>query len=119
MIVFCAPRNIDLLLKDLSEKKQSFGRNVVSLTVELKEVQSRLASQEQSLALQTLTRHAEAKAKKMEEEMYRLPESLEERNGQLQASASTAGMAELLVGEPFYYGNDSMLPWQTCGFGAQ
>ncbi|THF98415.1 hypothetical protein TEA_025591 [Camellia sinensis var. sinensis] len=35
---------------------------------------------------------AEAKAKKMEEEMYRLPESLEERNGQLQASASTAGM---------------------------
>ncbi|THG16849.1 hypothetical protein TEA_020583 [Camellia sinensis var. sinensis] len=37
---------------------------------------------------------AEAKAKKMEEEMYRLPESLEERNGQLQASASTAGMVE-------------------------
>ncbi|GMP63295.1 hypothetical protein CsSME_00025035 [Camellia sinensis var. sinensis] len=35
---------------------------------------------------------AEAKAKKMEEEMYRLQESLEERNGQLQASASTAGM---------------------------
>ncbi|GMP94468.1 hypothetical protein CsSME_00043921 [Camellia sinensis var. sinensis] len=33
---------------------------------------------------------AEAKAKKIEEEMYRLQESLEERNGQLQASASTA-----------------------------
>ncbi|CAL5433987.1 unnamed protein product [Camellia sinensis] len=74
--------------EDLSEKKQSFGRNVVSLAVELKEVRSRLASQEQSLA--------EAKAKKMEEEMYRLQESLEERNGQLQASASTAGMVELL-----------------------
>ncbi|CAL5424303.1 unnamed protein product [Camellia sinensis] len=42
--------NIDPLLKDLSEKKQSFGRNVVSLAVELKEVRSRLASQEQSLA---------------------------------------------------------------------
>ncbi|KAF5930621.1 hypothetical protein HYC85_031494 [Camellia sinensis] len=36
---------------------------------------------------------AEAKAKKMEEEMYRLRERLEERNGQLQASASTAGKA--------------------------
>ncbi|CAL5338837.1 unnamed protein product [Camellia sinensis] len=60
--------------------------------------------------------HAEAKAKKMEEEMYRLQESLEERNGQLQASASTAGMVELLVGEPFYYGNDSMLPWQNLRF---
>ncbi|CAL5426374.1 unnamed protein product [Camellia sinensis] len=52
----------------------------------------------------------------MEEEMYRLQESLEERNGQLQASASTAGMVELLVGEPFYYGNDSMLPWQNLWF---
>ncbi|XP_028099175.1 nuclear envelope-associated protein 1-like isoform X2 [Camellia sinensis] len=75
---FCAPRNIDL--KDLSEKKQSFRRNVVSLAVEHKEVRSRLASQVQSLALQTLTRQAEAKAKKMEDEMYRLQESLEERN---------------------------------------
>ncbi|CAL5444760.1 unnamed protein product [Camellia sinensis] len=34
---------------------------------------------------------AEAKAKKMEEEMYRLQKSLEERNGLLQASASTIG----------------------------
>ncbi|CAL5408605.1 unnamed protein product [Camellia sinensis] len=59
-----------------NDSKQSFGQNVVSLTVELKE--------------------AEAEAKKMEEEMYRLQESLEERNGQLQASASTVGMVELL-----------------------
>ncbi|CAL5341041.1 unnamed protein product [Camellia sinensis] len=87
-----SPRNIDPLLKDLSEKKQSFRQNVVSLAVELKEVRSLLASQEHSFALQTLSRQAsEAKAKKMEEEMYRLQKSLEERNGQLQASASTAG----------------------------
>ncbi|KAF5946788.1 hypothetical protein HYC85_017016 [Camellia sinensis] len=91
-----SPRNIDPLLKDLSEKKQSFRQNVVSLAVELKEVRSRLASQEHSFTLQTLSRQAcefeaEAKAKKMEEEMYRLQKNLEERNGQLQASASTAG----------------------------
>ncbi|CAL5424304.1 unnamed protein product [Camellia sinensis] len=52
----------------------------------------------------------------MEEDMYRLQESLEERNWQLQASASTAGMVELLVGEPFYYGNDRMLPWKNLRF---
>ncbi|CAL5363799.1 unnamed protein product [Camellia sinensis] len=73
--VFCAPRNIDL--KDLSEKKQSFQRNVVSLAVELKE--------------------AEAKAKKIEEEMYRLQKSLEEKNGLLQASASTIGKEDVAV----------------------
>ncbi|KAF5939651.1 hypothetical protein HYC85_023910 [Camellia sinensis] len=56
--------------KDLSEKKQSFWRNVVSLAVELKK---------------------RPKAKKMEEKMYRLQKSLEERNGTLQASASTIG----------------------------
>ncbi|GMP63665.1 hypothetical protein CsSME_00025269 [Camellia sinensis var. sinensis] len=53
-----SPRNIDPLLKDLSEKKQSFRQNVVSLAVELKEVRSRLASQEHSFALQTLSRQA-------------------------------------------------------------
>ncbi|GMP36365.1 hypothetical protein CsSME_00008511 [Camellia sinensis var. sinensis] len=36
---------------------------------------------------------AEAKAKKMKEGMYRLQKSLEERNGPLQASASTIGKA--------------------------
>ncbi|CAL5435597.1 unnamed protein product [Camellia sinensis] len=46
---FCAPRNIDPLLKDLSEKKQSFRRNVVSLAVEHKEVRSHLASQRSKL----------------------------------------------------------------------
>ncbi|KAA8536693.1 hypothetical protein F0562_029171 [Nyssa sinensis] len=84
-------REIDPLLKDLSEKKQTFRRNVVSLASELKEVRSRLASQEQSFARETLTRQAsETKAKNMEEEICRLQKSLEERNGQLQASASTA-----------------------------
>lgn len=49
-------RDIDPLLKDLNEKKQNFRRNVVSLAAELKEVRSRLASQEQSYAKETLTR---------------------------------------------------------------
>ncbi|KAG5548930.1 hypothetical protein RHGRI_014335 [Rhododendron griersonianum] len=65
------PREVDPLLKDLSEKKQNFRRNVVSLAAELKD-------------------EAEAKAKNMEEEISRLHKSLEERNGQVQASASTA-----------------------------
>ncbi|XP_027108049.1 nuclear envelope-associated protein 2-like isoform X1 [Coffea arabica] len=84
-------REIDPLLKDLSEKKQSFRRNVVSLAAELKDVRSRLASQEQSFARESLTRQeAEIKAKKMEEEINRLHKSLEDRHGQLRASASTS-----------------------------
>lgn len=51
-------RDFDPLLKDLNEKKQSFRRNVVSLAAELKEVRSRLASQEQSFADEILTRQA-------------------------------------------------------------
>ncbi|KAH9606268.1 hypothetical protein KSS87_020103 [Heliosperma pusillum] len=64
-------REIDPLLRDLSEKKQNFRRNVVSLAVELKEV-------------------AEAKAKGMEEEVYRLNKTLVEKNKELQESASSA-----------------------------
>ncbi|KHG09104.1 hypothetical protein F383_15712 [Gossypium arboreum] len=56
---------------DLNEKKQSFRRNVVSLAAELKE-------------------EAETKARHMEEEIFKLQTRLEERNGQLQASASAA-----------------------------
>ncbi|KAK4282691.1 hypothetical protein QN277_014037 [Acacia crassicarpa] len=82
-------RDIDPLLKDLNEKKQSFRRNVVSLAAELKEVRSRLASQEQSYAKETLTRQeAQMKAKNMEEEIGKLQTRLEERNSQLQASAA-------------------------------
>lgn len=50
--------DIDPLLKDLNERKQSFRRNVVSLAAELKEVRSRLASQEQIFAKETITRQA-------------------------------------------------------------
>jgi len=86
-----AGRDIDPLLKDLSERKQSFRRNVVSMAVELKEVRCRLASKEQSFTRETLTRQeAEIRAKNMEEEMLRLQKSLEDRNEQLQTSASTS-----------------------------
>lgn len=84
-------REIDPLLRDLSEKKQNFRRNVVSLAAELKEVRTRLALQEQSYAKETLTRQeAEATARGMEEEVYRLHKTLDEKNKQLQASASIA-----------------------------
>ncbi|XP_057724211.1 uncharacterized protein LOC130940167 isoform X2 [Arachis stenosperma] len=77
-------RDIDPLLKDLNEKKQSFKRNVVSLAAELKDIQNRLASQEQSYAKETLTRkEAETKAKSMEFEIGRLQKKLEERNEHL------------------------------------
>ncbi|CAN4110875.1 unnamed protein product [Withania somnifera] len=59
---------VDPLLRDLSEKKQSFRRNVVSLAAELKE-------------------EAESKATKMEEEINKLQKNLEEKNEQLQFSA--------------------------------
>ncbi|KAF5803128.1 hypothetical protein HanRHA438_Chr06g0276911 [Helianthus annuus] len=84
-------REIDPLLRDLSEKKQNFRRNVVSLAAELKDVRSRLSSQEESFAKESLTRQeAEARAKSMEEEIARLQKSLDERNLQLQASSSDA-----------------------------
>lgn len=47
---------LDPLLKDLSEKKQSFRRSVVSLATELKDVRNRLATQEESVARETLNR---------------------------------------------------------------
>ncbi|GLT38562.1 hypothetical protein SLA2020_128040 [Shorea laevis] len=84
-------RDIDPLLKDLNEKKQSFRRNVVSLAAELKDVRSRLATHEQCFAKETLTRQeAESKAERLEEEIQMLQKRLEERNGQLLASTSTA-----------------------------
>ncbi|KAL5981667.1 hypothetical protein ACLOJK_015730 [Asimina triloba] len=84
-------QEIDPLLRDLTERNQSIRRNIVSLAAEVKDVRSKLASSEESLARETLTRQvAESKAKCMEEELCRLQKSLEERNGQLQASTSTA-----------------------------
>ncbi|XP_011092202.1 myosin-11 [Sesamum indicum] len=86
-------REVDPLLKDLSEKKQSFRRNMACLAAELKEVRGRLASQDQCFAKETLTRQeAETKAKIMEEKISRLQKDLEQRNIQLQASTSAAEM---------------------------
>ncbi|KAK9281042.1 hypothetical protein L1049_003934 [Liquidambar formosana] len=82
-------RDLDPLLKDLSEKQQSFRRNVVSLATELKDVRCRLASQKESCARELINRQAvEKRARSMEEEIFHLQKSLEERNGQLHASAS-------------------------------
>ncbi|CAM8942609.1 unnamed protein product [Rhodiola kirilowii] len=82
---------MDPLLRDLNEKKLSVRSTVVSLAAELKQMRSRLNSKEQLFAKETRARQeAEAKAKKIEEEMHRLQQNLEERNEQLQASASTA-----------------------------
>ncbi|KAL7584820.1 nuclear envelope-associated protein 2 [Lactuca sativa] len=84
-------KEIDPLLRDLDEKKLNFRRNVVSLAAELKDVRSRLSSQEESFAKESLTRQeAEIRAKNMEEEICRLQKSLDERNLQLQASSSDA-----------------------------
>ncbi|CAL5367809.1 unnamed protein product [Camellia sinensis] len=97
-----------------NDSKQSFRRNVVSLAVEHKEVRSRLASQVQSLALQTLTRQAEAKAKKMEDEMYRLQESLEERNCSFKHQHLLAGKKGWLI-DRIEYMRISGGPWSTIG----
>lgn len=51
-------REDDPLLKDLSEKKQSFRRNVVSLATELKEARTRLAEQERSCSQEAMSRQA-------------------------------------------------------------
>ncbi|KAL8114967.1 nuclear envelope-associated protein 2-like [Apium graveolens] len=84
-------REIDPLLKDLSERKQSFRQNVVLLAAELKDVRSRLASQEQSFVRENITRQeAEMRVNDMKEEIYRLHMCLDERNGKFQEAASTA-----------------------------
>ncbi|CAI9770198.1 unnamed protein product [Fraxinus pennsylvanica] len=86
-------RSVDPLLKDLSEKKQSFRRNVESLAAELKEVRGRLASQEHTYARESLNRQeAETRAKYLEKEISRLQSSLEDRNQQLWATTSAAHM---------------------------
>ena len=82
---------LDPLLKDLSEKKQSFRRSVVSLAAELKEVRNRLATQEESVEREARNRKlAEKRAKNMEEEIILLKRNLKEKDGELQASTSAA-----------------------------
>ncbi|CAI0552025.1 unnamed protein product [Linum tenue] len=84
-------REIDPLLNDLDEKKQKFRRNVVSLASELKEARARLSSQRESFAKESSSRQeAENRAKTMEQQICRLHRTLEEKNSELQASASTA-----------------------------
>ncbi|XP_071725465.1 nuclear envelope-associated protein 2-like [Rutidosis leptorrhynchoides] len=91
MSTLSSTREIDPLLRDLSEKKQNFRRNVVSLAAELKDVRNRLSFQEESFAKESLTRQAsEARAKNMELEISRLQKCLDERNQQLKASSSDA-----------------------------
>ena len=48
--------DLDPLLKDLTEKKLSFRRNVVLLASELKDVRNKLASQEQLFVRESRTR---------------------------------------------------------------
>ena len=48
--------DLDPLLKDLSEKRLSFRRNVASLASELKDVRNKLASQEQLFTRESQTR---------------------------------------------------------------
>ncbi|KAG0452279.1 hypothetical protein HPP92_025769 [Vanilla planifolia] len=79
---------LDPLLKDLNEKKQSFRRNVISLAAELKEVRTQLASQEESFARETQLRQvAESKTKNLEKEIGTLQRFLNHRDYQLQVSS--------------------------------
>ena len=48
--------DLDPLLKDLTEKRLSFRKNVVSLAAELKDLRNKLASQEQLFTKESQTR---------------------------------------------------------------
>ncbi|OQU77355.1 hypothetical protein SORBI_3009G033800 [Sorghum bicolor] len=82
--------DLDPLLKDLTEKKLSFRRNVVSLAAELKDVRNKLASQEQLFVRESQTRKvAETKARSMEEEVSKLQKCLQDKDEQLRSSTSS------------------------------
>lgn len=101
----------DPLLNDLSEKKQSFRRNVVSLAADLKQARTRLAEQERSCSQEVISRQvskqaklvyfnisilvsklrllmqeAEARVKRMEDEMLELAKELNKKVEQIRAS---------------------------------
>lgn len=77
----------DPLLKDLSEKKQSFRRNVVSLAADLKQARTRLSEQERSCSQEVISRQeAEARVKRMEDEMLELAKELNKKVEQIRAS---------------------------------
>lgn len=88
------PREPNPILQALQEKKQNFKRmasEVGSMASEIRDVRSRLATQEASLSRETACRQvAEAKASSMETELRQLQKNLEERDSQLQTSASVA-----------------------------
>lgn len=78
--------DLDPLLKDLTEKKLSFRRNVASLASELKDVRHKLASQEQLFTRESQTRKvAETKARSMEEEVCKLQKCLLDKDELLRA----------------------------------
>ncbi|KAJ4775930.1 hypothetical protein LUZ62_060192 [Rhynchospora pubera] len=79
--------DLDPLLKDLTQKKLSFKKNVVSLATELKDVRSRLAAQHHLFA--TERQVAESKARTMEQEISNLQNCLLHKDQQLRLSSST------------------------------
>ncbi|KAJ4915023.1 hypothetical protein Rs2_00573 [Raphanus sativus] len=80
-------REEDPLLKDLSEKKQSFRRNVVSLAADLKQARTRLAEQERFCSQEAISRQeAETRVKRMEDEMLELSKELNKKVEQIRAS---------------------------------
>ncbi|KAK1692575.1 hypothetical protein QYE76_009272 [Lolium multiflorum] len=82
--------DLDPLLKDLTEKKLSFRRNVASLASELKDVRNKLASQEQLFTRESQTRKvAETKARSMEEEVSKLQKCLLDKDEQLRATTGS------------------------------
>ncbi|AQK41976.1 hypothetical protein ZEAMMB73_Zm00001d024756 [Zea mays] len=82
--------DLDPLLKGLTEKKLSFRRNVVSLAAELKDVRSKLASQEQLFVRESQTRKlVDTKARSMEEEVSKLQKCLQDKDEQLRSSTSS------------------------------
>lgn len=96
------PQEPNPILQALQERKQNFKRmasEVGSMASEIRDVRSRLASQEASLARESACRQvAEAKASSMETELLRLQKNLEERDSQLQTSASVAEQVKMTEG---------------------
>ncbi|CAH8311332.1 unnamed protein product [Eruca vesicaria subsp. sativa] len=87
-------REEDPLLKDLSEKKQSFRRNVESLAADLKQARTRLAEQERSCSQEfkyivvcfVHEQEAETRVKRMKDEMLQLGKELNKKVEQIRAS---------------------------------
>ncbi|KAJ1692039.1 hypothetical protein LUZ63_008737 [Rhynchospora breviuscula] len=96
--------DLDPLLKDLTQKKLSFKKNVVSLATELKDARSRLATQHHLFA--TERQAAELKATSMEQEITKLQNCLLHKDEQLRLSSSTTQQVTLsTLSFPFYNSN--------------